>query len=84
MTREFTLTEELDKRSEIFQQDVHNDELLDQFARGQLSGLNLLDRLEYLKVMATRAAGDALQQDADAMAEDHRAAPYESDPPGAA
>jgi len=59
----FDEVEVRDKASEIFQDEVHNDELLDQYYRGQISEQDLVDRLKFLKKIAENQAIDALAEE---------------------
>lgn len=58
---------DLDRGSEIFQDEVHNDELLDQYYRGFITGQDLLDRLTFLKQCADERVQDEAREEVDCM-----------------
>lgn len=70
MPYNFSLTQLLDKGSELFQDSVFNHEVLDQYYRGFLSESELIERIKFYKVEAEQLAPRFLQREAEDRASD--------------
>lgn len=64
-TIEFDDVELLDEAAELFQDDVHAQELLNAYIRGNLSETDLTHRLKFLKDKALQRAPESLVRKAE-------------------
>ena len=68
---EFTDKQLKEKASEIFQDRVHNEDLLDKLARGMIDVATFNSRIAYLLYGIEEDAETELQSEADAMFDSH-------------